>query len=148
MPTPKGGHEGRLMIAAPAGGALVTVTGLTDAEYNPGQNFTDGHGMDSSHGFDVSVKSKPEITLNRIDDKAQSTIWKAMRLTEAGTGVPFVFYPIGESADSDALTWAYLTGTAFVQTNSSQSLSDPIKGQVTLTPSDSDWSASGNWNPA
>lgn len=147
MPTPKGGHEGLLMLAPGAGQSLVTITGLQDATYNPGQGFSDAHGMDATHGFKVPQKSNPSITSARIDDKAQTTVWKCVRLSEAGTPCPMVFYPIGESSDADALTHG-ISGTAFVQADSSQSLTDPIKNALEVVPAAGDWAGFGNWDPA
>lgn len=146
MPTPKGGHEGRLMLAPGAGEALVTITGLQDANYDPGQAFAAAHGMDATHGFNVPVKSTPKVTANRVDDKAQTTVWKCVRLTEAGTPCPFVFYPIGESSDADALAHG-ISGTAWVMYSSANSLSDAIKGPIEVSPAAGDWAPFGNWDP-
>jgi hypothetical protein len=147
MPTPKGGHEGMLYLAPGAGESLVKITGPTDATYDPGQNFADAHGMDAAHGYDVAVKSKPSVTVNRIDDKAQTTVWKCLRLAEAGTGCPFVWYPIGESSDTDNTDHG-VNGTCFVKGSSTQSLTDALKTPLTLSPSAPDWTGFGNWNPA
>src|SRR3990172_450345 len=143
-PRPKGGQQGMLMMAPTAGDALVKITGIQDATYDPGQAFAAAHGMDAAHGYDVSVKSKPSVTGNRIEDFAQTTVWKALRNSEAGNGVPFAWYPIGESTDTDHYTHG-ISGTAFVKLTSAQSLSDAIKSPITLTPALPDWVAFGNW---
>lgn len=148
MPTPRGGHKGRLMLAPTLGAELVQVTGAQSANYSPGQEFVDAAGMDAGHGFQVPVLSKPKVTIDRIEDKAQTTVWKALRMSEAGTYTVFAFYPYGNFTDSDALTIASISGSCFVKNDHSQGMSDAIKGSIEIVPALGDWVGGGNYNPA
>lgn len=147
MSNAKGGHKGALWLAPAAGDALVNVTGLRDANYEPGQAFADGHGMDANHGFKVPVQSNPQITTGRVWNKSQNAIWQAIRNTEAGVPSVMVFYPIGGTSDDDALDHG-VAGTCWIQGNSAQSLTDVISNGITILPAEGDWAAFGGWDPA
>jgi hypothetical protein len=147
MPDPRGGHKGRLALAPAAGQALVVITGVQDANYERGQTSADAHGMDAAHGFKVITKSSPQITASQIFDWAQTTVMKAVQEAEAGRGVPFAWYPIGEFSDGDALSHG-VAGTAFALVNTGQSLTDPIKNDLTLVPALPDWNPFGDFDPA
>jgi len=148
MPTPLGGHEGELHLAATAGDALTIISGVQDATYTPGQNFADAHGMDAAHGYQVPVKSTPQITSSRIFDKAATIVFKALANTEATIVSLFAFYPFGANAGLGTAARATgINGTCYVETDSQNSLSDALKNALTIRPAQPDWARFGDWNP-
>lgn len=147
MPTdPRGGDRGELWLGVD-GAALVKVTGMQDATYDKGQAFAAAHGMDSAHGYDVPVKSKPSVKGKNIHDFAQTVVMKATMNTEAREWSVFAWYPIGEFGDADANDHG-VRGTCWVQLSQSQSLTDAISNDLTITPAQPDWTPFGDYNPS